>query len=324
MNVKVFITVDTEEDSWDRWKKTDNPVENISRIPRLQELFDYYGAVPTYLVNYPVITNTRSSSVIQKICDEGNCEVGTHIHPWNTPPFEETICGKNSFICNIPQELAKRKLLNLHHAIQDRLGMNPTCFRAGRWGFGTTVASCIDELGYLIDTSITPFCDWVREEGPDFTDAPYLPYRFEPSDILSENSNGTLVEVPPTIGFFQQHFERCAQIRNWVKRSYLSRLHLLGILDRLRIINLRALSPEVNSGSQMIQLAKRCIKNGTSFLNLFFHSTSLLPGRTPFVKSEEELEAFLRRIELFLKFASAQCFKFAPLSDGTGDFNGNN
>jgi hypothetical protein len=40
MNVIVFITIDIEEDTWDVYKSTDNPVENVYRIPELQNLFD--------------------------------------------------------------------------------------------------------------------------------------------------------------------------------------------------------------------------------------------------------------------------------------------
>jgi len=314
MTVKVFITIDTEEDLWDNWKRRDNPVENIDRIPLLQELFDRYGAIPTYLVTYPVITNKYSYRTIQKIYDKGNCEIGTHIHPWNTPPFEETICDKHSFMCNVSEGLAKRKLLNLHNEIKGRIGIEPKCFRAGRWGFGPTVASCIDELGYLIDTSITPFYDWTKEEGPDFTNASCLPYHFKPDDVLSENSDGRLLEVPPTIGFFQRNFDRCAEVRKWILDSRLSRYHLLGILDRFRIINFRLLSPEVSSGSDMIRLAQNSIKNGNPFLNMFFHSNSLLPGKSPFVSNKMELMRFLRDIEIFIEYSANQGFVFAPLS----------
>ncbi len=313
MNVKVFITIDTEEDLWDDWRRKDNPVENVSQIPLLQELFDRYGAIPTYLVNYPVITNEYSSRIIREIHDRGNCEIGTHIHPWNTPPFEEPICAENSFICNLSQELVRKKITSLHYKIKDYIGIEPKCFRAGRWGLGPTVASCIDELGYLIDTSITPFCDWTGEEGPDFTDAPYLPYRFEPTDILSENYNGPLLEIPPTIGFFQHHFDRCAEVRKWILDSRLSRCHLVGILDRLRIINFRLLSPEVSSGSDMIRLAQSFVKNNYTFLNMFFHSNSLLPGNSPFVQDEKGLQRFLRHIEIFIRYAANQGFIFAPL-----------
>ena len=322
MSAKIFITIDTEEDLWSKWNRKDNPVENINWIPRLQELFERYGAVPTYFVNYPVVTNKYSRQIILEIYDKGKCEIGTHIHPWNTPPFKENICAKNSFICNLPQELAKKKLLNLHNEIKNYMGIEPKCFRAGRWGFDPTIASHIKELGYLIDTSITPFCDWTREGGPNFSDASCQPYYFEPSDILSENLNGTLLEVPPTVGFFQQDFVRCATIRKKIVNSRLSQYHLLGVLDRLKIINFRLLSPEVSSGSDMILLAKSFIRKGFSFLNLFFHSTSLMPGASPFVKNEEELGAFFRRIDMFLQFARDACFEFVPLSNALEDFNG--
>ena len=46
------------------------------------------------------------------------------------------------------------------------------------------------------------------------------------------------------------------------------------------------------------------IKNGHSFLNMFFHSTSLLPGCSPFVKDNNDLNKFIMEIDSYLKFIS--------------------
>jgi len=314
MPARVFITIDTEEDLWDKWKQKDNPVENISRIPLLQGLFDRFKSIPTYLVNYAVVANRDSCNIIKKLYDKQCCEIGSHIHPWNTPPLEENITANNTMICNLPYKLAYDKIRKLHNEIKDRIGYEPQCFRAGRWGFGPTVASCIYELGYKIDTSVTPFCDWTNENGPDFTGAPTLPYRFNPSDILAVKPYGRLLEIPPTMGFFQRDFDRCAKWRKQILRSQLSRYHLLGIFDRLRILNFRKLSPEGSSGSDMIRLAKTFIKNGCCHLNMSFHSSSLLPGKSPYVRNELDLQKFLSNIEAFLKFVKDSGMAFAPLS----------
>lgn len=85
MGIKVFMTIDTEEDSWGDFRKTHNPVGNVYRIPLLQELFDRYGAVPTYLINWPVVMDEKARDILKKIYDDGRCEIGTHCHPWNTP-----------------------------------------------------------------------------------------------------------------------------------------------------------------------------------------------------------------------------------------------
>jgi hypothetical protein len=313
--MKIFITIDTEEDNWGEYKYKDAGVKNVAQIKKLQEIFNGYEAMPTYLVNYPVINDKTARNLIKSIYDNGRCEIGAHCHPWNTPPINEKHDKKNSMLCNLPYTLAFEKIANLHESIIKETGVEPKCFRAGRWGFSPGIAQCIKELGYKIDTSITPFYDWTRENGPDFSNAPYSEYRFDPNDIFKEKMDGSLLEVPPTIGFLQKNFKRCFKVRNWIIKSPLSKFRLLGILDMMNVINLRWLSPELISGNKMIHLAKNFMKNDYRFLNMSFHSTTLLPGRTPFVKNENELKRFLNNIETFLRFAKDRDIKIVPLSE---------
>jgi len=315
MSTTIFITIDTEEDSWDQWRRNENPVENVKRLTMLQEIFNRYRAIPTYLVNFPVVNDEESCRVIKGLYHNHGCEIGTHIHPWNTPPFLEDINARNSMICNLPEKLIYEKIGRLHCLIKNRLGLEPKCFRAGRWGFGPVVGKCIFELGYQIDTSITPFVDWTYENGPDFTEASPFPYRFNPVEILRKDPNGPLLEIPPTIGFLQKNFGRCARFRKWVLSSRLSRYHFLGFIDRLRLINFRWLSPELSSSLDMIRLARSFIAQGHRCLSMSFHSNSLLPGSNPFVRNDRELDVFLSNIALFLEFASENDFEFSPLSD---------
>ena len=50
--MKFIITIDTEEDNWDKYSRTDNPVENLKKIIPLQKIFDRYGVRPTYIGLY--------------------------------------------------------------------------------------------------------------------------------------------------------------------------------------------------------------------------------------------------------------------------------
>ena len=315
--MKLFITIDTEEDNWGDFRSTGHTVDNVARIPIIQELFERYGAVPTYLLNYPVVKNERSVNILLDILDEGHCEIGVNCHPWNTPPFEEKINIRNTMLCNLPYEVLHNKMETLQKAIIVAFGVTPTCFRAGRWGFGPEVAQSICSLGYRIDTSVTPYIDWTDSSGPDFWQAPTspFPYRFNPADVLTEISNGCLLEVYPTIGFLQKNLKLYRRIFRLILHSPLSRIHLIGILDRLRILNRRWLSPELSCGRDMIFLAKALIQQGYTYLNMTFHSPSLLPGKTPFVRDEREFQSFLSNIEVFLQFAQKQGVTFSPLSE---------
>ena len=314
MSVGVFITIDTEEDTMGRYSPMDSPVDNIACIPRLQAIFDRYGALPTYLVDWPVVNDDNACTVLREIQERGGCEIGTHCHPWNTPPFEEETNEQNSMLCNLPSELVSKKVKTLHEAIVDRFELTPVSFRAGRWGLGSGVARSIRELGYKIDTSVTPFVDWTRMGGPNFSEASTFAYRFDPEDCLHKKEDGCLLEVPTTIGFFQKNFKRCYSVRKRLLEGAVSRYHLVGILDRLGMLNYRWLSPETSSGLEMIRLSKSFIRSGHSFLNMFFHSTTLLPGKTPYVNSERRLERFFKDIEIFLDYAVKKDFAFLPLS----------
>lgn len=314
---RFFITIDTEEDNWGEYRSSGFSVENIGQISRLQNLFDRYGAIPTYLITYPVIKSDTARGTFLDILARNRCEIGAHCHPWNTPPFEEDINARHSMLCNLPYSTVARKIAVLQNEIAQSLGVVPRSFRAGRWGFGPQVAAAIHELGFRIDTSVTPFIDWTVYAGPDYREAPFRSYQFDPAAVQSVAQNGCLLEVPATVGFLQRNFELCRRVIRW--RGVATRLHLRGILERTGIVNLRWLSPELSSGKDMLALVRTCLQRGCSELNMSFHSTTLLPGKSPFVKSQEDLDSFLASIEMVLKFAANEGLVFSALSEAHKD-----
>ncbi|MCH7983919.1 MAG: DNA cytosine methyltransferase [Chloroflexi bacterium] len=67
MSPKVFLTIDTEEDLWGEFRIQDNPTTNVSRLPNLQAFFNEFGAIPTYLVNWPVVTDDTACAVLDRL-----------------------------------------------------------------------------------------------------------------------------------------------------------------------------------------------------------------------------------------------------------------
>ncbi|HNT42945.1 MAG TPA: hypothetical protein PKN85_00670 [Syntrophorhabdaceae bacterium] len=314
--VKVAITIDTEEDLWGEYTPAPCPVDNIDSIPLVQDIFDRYGAIPTYLVDYPVVIDDRASRLLRDIREKGGCELGTHCHPWNTPPYGDNASVKATMLCNLEEDAVRRKMENLHETFVARFGMAPVSFRAGRWGFGPAVARSIQDLGYRVDSSVTPLVDWSDYGGPDFFGAPRHPYRLNPASILEPAEDGSLLEAPPTTGFFQKNAELCGKVFRYVMKGNLTRrLKGIGLLEHSRLINLRWLSPELSSGEDMLLLAERLVRHGTSFLNMCFHSTSLLPGKSPFVRDGKDLRRFLLNIGMFLQYARDAGWNFIALKD---------
>jgi hypothetical protein len=301
--VQLIVTIDTEEDTWGVFTPGGHTLKNIERIPDLQELFDSFQVKPTYLVTYPVATDEKSAALFREIEKRGRCEIGMHCHPWNTPPFEEELNERNSMLCNLPPDLQLKKMSALHGAITENIGVRPLSFRSGRWGYSRTVAENLLKLDYKVDTSVTSYTDWRHFHGPDFSDIAPRPFRFSPGDAFREDPGGPLLEIPATIGYLQ-HFAWSSSLSKALTSKPLRRLRLLGILDRMRLLNKVWLCPELYDGKQMIRLAKSLMKKKYSMINMFFHSTTLMPGLNDFVKTSGDEKIFLRRIKEFLAFTA--------------------
>ncbi len=301
--MKLIITIDTEEDNWGDFSPTGYTLDNINRIPALQDLFDEFNVKPTYLLTYPVATDKKSISIFKKILKQDKCEIGTHCHPWNTPPFEEETNEKNSMLCNLSVDLDFRKLRTLHNVIRKNFGITPVSFRAGRWGYNKNVARNIYKLGYKIDTSIIAYTDWTASYGPDFSDILPKPFRFSIKDITSELSNGQMIEVPATVDYLYRNLGLSNILFKLFARNPINKMRLIGIFNRLNLLNKVWLSPENSDSKDMVKLAKSMKRKNYNLINMFFHSSTLKAGATPFVKTSDDEKQFLQRIREFLIFA---------------------
>jgi hypothetical protein len=301
--MKFVITIDTEEDNWGNNSRNDNPCSNIEQLLPLQEIFDSFNVIPTYLLSFPVVNDPYSQKILGRFLIEGKCEIGTHCHPWNTPPFEEQLCTENTMLSNLPGDLVFKKISYLHNAIVETFGITPVAFRGGRFAFDSSVAKTLVTLGYKIDTSITPYEDQSCFGGPDFSDCTPESYVFSEKDIFTPDPNGQLVEIPLSTGFLQNNFQLTNSMYKFFHKPAMKRLKIAGILSRLHLLNRACLCPETWSEKTMIDLAKVFLKKRFNIVNLMFHSTSLKAGLSPFAKSKVEEARMFHRIKSFLQFA---------------------
>ncbi len=300
---KLVITIDAEEDNWRSFNLTRYTCENIARIHGLQEIFDNFNVKPTYLLTYPVATDEKAVSILKAISDADKCEIGAQCHPWNTPPLREEKNAANSMLCNLPADLQYAKLKCLQEAIRKRFAVEPISFRSGRFAYNTTVARNLHRLGYKIDTSITPYTNWTRGHGADFTRLSPRPFRVSPDNAFQECADGDLIEVPITVAFLQRNFGRSNYIINAATRRPINKLRLAGLLSRLRLLNKAWLSPEVSDSRTMIRLAQTMRQNNYPILNLMCHSSALKAGLTPFTKNEDDEKRLCQHLREFLIFA---------------------
>jgi hypothetical protein len=307
-----IISIDTEEDNWDNFKVRPT-LHNIKRIDRIQKLFDQLHIKPTYLITYSVADDQESVTYLKSILESNRCEIGTHLHPWNTTPHEEELTPANTMLSNLSENLQFKKLYNLHYKIRDTFNHTPQSFRAGRYALNTSLVKNLNKFDYRVESSITPFMDWRSFYGPDYSNFYLLnPYWISDQNLYEEHKGSKLLEVPLSIGFLQKNFFHSNKLFNKFKYSPYRNFRIIGFLAQLHLLNKVRLTPEGYSLSEMKQLVKVMQRNGIKTFNLSFHSNSLLPGRTPFVRSEKELDQFLKKLEAIVQYFME--LKFIPLT----------
>src|SRR5687768_14349661 len=94
----LMVVVDTEEEfDWSApFSRDATSVTAMRHIDRAQRLCESAGVAPTYVIDYPIARQPLGYEAISAWARDGRCQLGAHLHPWVTPPFEEDVCGRNS------------------------------------------------------------------------------------------------------------------------------------------------------------------------------------------------------------------------------------
>ena len=169
-------------------------------------------------------------------------------------------------------------------------------FRAGRWGLDGRLLKLLGENGYTVDSSVHPF---YADKAFSYAHAPDQPYWPDYGNLLAKGSQRQILELPATSGFSLRHFEAAAKLHEFLSMPPISSLRMVGVLWHTRLLRKLTLSPELFNETDMLTLAKACLRRGHNFLNLYFHSSSLLPGCTPYVPDEPSESRFYGYIESF-------------------------
>jgi len=279
---RFIVCIDTEEEfDWSEPKRRDAiSVEAIRALPQAQARMRAAGVCPAYLMDYPVASHPGSVDILRGFLEAGECTIGAQLHPWVNPPFDEAIVVRNSFPGNLPRELERAKLLALTERLEAGFGERPIVYRAGRYGVGPNTEALLDELGYRLDCSVRPLFDYRAEEGPSFWHAPARPYW-----TCTERR---LLEVPATALFVGG----LRGIGGPLYRLGASIPHLRGVLARTGLLNRVVLTPEGMPLDETLRGLRTLVDEGERVFSIAFHSPSVEPGHTPFVRDAADLKTF--------------------------------
>ncbi|MBN8845205.1 MAG: polysaccharide deacetylase family protein [Sphingomonadales bacterium] len=283
---RFWVTIDTEEDfDWAApFARTGFRLDSVPALAECQGFFERAGIVPIYLVDWPIVQDDRAVDILAKALRAGRCDVGAQLHPWVTPPHDEVVSERNSYTGNLPPDLQRAKMTMLRDAITRRFGAAPVVYRAGRYGLGADTATMLAELGFRCDTSVRSGFDYRKGDGPDYRGAPLHPW-------WVATGKGAVLEVPVTTVFGGLLGAGGEGVYHRIARGG---MHAGAALARLGLVERIALTPEGIPADRACRAIDIALDQRLPILNFSFHSPSLQPGNTPYVRSDSDLDRFYR------------------------------
>jgi hypothetical protein len=300
------LSIDTEADG--QWTHG-RPVScaNVAYWQPFQRLCAAHGVPPTYLVTSEMATDRRACELLSQWATDGVAEVGAHLHPWTTPPFGEAPGlryndAAHVFPCALPDDMFRAKLATLTTQIVDNVGVHPLSYRAGRYGMSAANARIAAELGYVVDSSVTPLLAWGergasgKEKGPDFRRLPATPF------IAVGSGDPGLVEIPVTIAITGQHVRRHPGLTG----AYLS---LPAKAARKVLCAGRRepqpcwLRPRPRMRAADLEVVWRTVEElDVPVAVMMFHSSELMPGGSPYRPTRRSVTRLLATLDEFIRF----------------------
>lgn len=296
--IPFIITIDTEGDNL--WSKPFNITTNNAKgLVRFQNLCNEYGYKPVYLTNYEMSNDSSFVKFAKETLSKSQCEIGMHLHPWNSPPAYSLTNNDlffQPFLMEYPTSIIEEKVAFITNHLQNIFETNILSHRAGRWGMNETYYHILEKFSYHTDCSVTPYVDWSKVKGnpkgkggTNFTRFPsrfYFPDRFD----LSKEGSGKILEVPVTI-VLKPRFIFLRPLLSL--REYMPRL-----LKRLTC-KTSWLRPVGDNLSEMLSIIKN--NSNMSYLEFMIHSSELSPGLSPLFQTDASIEKLFSDLKVLFK-----------------------
>lgn len=297
MHTKYIIIHTEEEFEWNgSYSSENNKVSHGDALFRIvKELLESEINIILTL-DFAFVDSENGLKCIEKLLNLKSpfLKFGTHLHPWVNPPFfeEDYKNVANSFACNLPTNLEKEKISYLSSVIEKITGEYPIYYLGGRYGTDEDTLKILCELNYMIDFSISPFMNYSKEGGPDFT-------HYDNSIRIESN----ITRIPHTTGIISRAMF-ISRFLNKNPRWFHALNNTLSGKVILKLFNVKLvrLSPEGYSFHEMKTLVDTLVPNITDTLVLSFHSPSVVLGLTPYVTSGLQHQTFIDDLKKIVRY----------------------
>jgi hypothetical protein len=284
------LTIDVEVDAGRKWRTTD-PATYLGvtqGIERLQASCERHGVRPVYLISPAVMVDANSIAFLKSL-DTTKCELGAHLHgeyigpqaKYPGPDFSG--CDPSEMQCHYDRDLEFAKLQSLTNRFVELFGYAPKSFRAGRFGARGWTLECLEKLGYSHDSSVTPFRNWYDQV--DFSNpcsvTPYYPSK----ENICEFGDAKVLEVPVSI----------TPELKWLRPT-----------------------PRFSDFDGCVEVIQWYEEHAApTVLCSMFHNVELVPGMSPYCKTQADCDAMVETIERTFDLLKARNYSFKTLSEVT-------
>lgn len=284
MKKAFVITIDTESDN--QWNSQhQQSTRNARFIPRFQELCEKYRLKPVYLVDYSMAQDAFLVEYLRDCLERDTCEVGMHLHAWDTPPRHkyDSCSYARPYLIEYPIPVMKDKVQRITDLLENQFQRTIVSHRAGRWATNDQYFDILSACGYKVDCSFTPGVNWSKSQGARNGGSDYSRVKSEAHYVGSDH---VILEVPMTIRRMHVLYPPKTPI-DALKESA---KFILGRKQWLR--------PALSDNNEMLSILNH---NKLDFAEFMLHSSEMMPGGSPYFQTDEDIEALYRKLdELFL------------------------
>ncbi len=303
INKKYFIiTIDTEGDNlWTYRLGNTITTENARYIPRFQDLCNRFNFKPVYLTNYEMAQDNYFVAFAQEALAKNICEIGLHIHAWNTPPYYELKSGYIDYglpyLIEYPSSVMREKIDTMINLLRSKFNTDIISHRSGRWATNQDYFDMLIDYGLKIDCSLTPHISWksVRGYSSESKGSDYRTSSENPFMIKSSTANISILEVPVTIRTMHRlHFQK-------------NIFHIRSCFNDIRDFACGKpiwIRPNGGNLSEICALINQVKNSDSDYLMFMLHSSELMPGGSPAFKNARAIENLYRDIEIIFTLIS--------------------
>lgn len=288
----LVITLDVEEEGLfsGSYPRSGSGVANVAELRRLEFVTREFGFPLTLLTTYPVARDPAAREVLLSWQQERGAEIGVHLHPWNTPPFNDSPGPEPIATAKLPLPLIEAKLGALVDCLTENFQEPPRSFRMGRFDWSPGLLKLLPDFSLRVDSSMVPLT--FKGDGPQNFLAPPDPFWLE-----APSSAGLgLLEAPVTM------------VPVWAASA--KAVHRLAgllpgkagkaLLSHYRFVGAAGIHPAWFSRFSMRLAASLHRSRGGRVLTLFLHSSELLPGGSPDFPDAAAVDRLVAKFRNFL------------------------